>query len=130
MSFAASAAYAGPTAVSEAVLPLSDPNLGLSTAEAGNVQQWLKRFWGFSGRVDGVLRPDSWMAFQRCLRANWGYTGAVNGVVGTDTVAALQRMPAARYGYTGPTEGVVDQATRTAFRRFADGDGPVGSRPD
>jgi len=32
----------------------------------------------------------------------------------------------ARHGYTGPADGVVDGATRTAFKRFADGDGPVG----
>lgn len=130
VSFAASAADAGPRTVFGAVVPLTDPNLGLSTAEAGNVQQWLKRSWGFTGRVDGLLGPDSWRAFQRCLRANWGYTGAVDGLVGTDTVAALQRMLAARYGYTGPIGGVADEATRAAFKRFADGDGPVGIRPD
>ncbi|MFE1199556.1 peptidoglycan-binding protein [Streptomyces olivaceoviridis] len=112
---------------SESVYDLVAMNLGLDTYEAGNVQQWLMRYWRYAGPLNGVLGPDSWMAFQGCLKARWSYTGAINGEVRSDTVSALQRMLAARRGYTGPIDGVPGTATQAAFKRFASGDGPTAA---
>jgi hypothetical protein len=99
--FAASAPTSKPAASSEAVVPLAVVNLGLSTAQARNVQCWLKANWGYTGALDGQLGTNSWKAFQRNLRTYWGYTGAIDGIVGSGTVKALQRLLKDSWGYTG-----------------------------
>lgn len=126
-SFAAQEPAAAPAVRSTALPATVGTNLGLGTAEAGNVQQWLSRYWRYSGPVDGVLGTDSWMAFQRCLKSGWDYTGAIDGAVRSDTVASLQRMLKARRGYTGPIDGVAGSQTQAAFKRFASGDGPTSA---
>ena len=51
-----------------AVTPQAVNNLGLNTTRAKKVQHWLKRYWHYTGAVDGQLGPNSWKAFQRCLK--------------------------------------------------------------
>ncbi|MGW0839032.1 peptidoglycan-binding protein [Streptomyces sp. NPDC002787] len=117
--FAASAPAAKPAVNSEAVAPLAVVNLGLSTAQAQDVQRWLARYWGYTGAIDGLLGTHSWMAFQRNLR-NWGYTGEIDGVVGGGTISALQRL-LRHWGYTGPIDGIAGEGTQAAFKAFAEG---------
>ncbi|MEU9012750.1 peptidoglycan-binding protein [Streptomyces sp. NPDC048479] len=117
--FAASAPTSKPAASSEAVVPLALVNLGLSTAQAKNVQCWLKANWGYTGALDGQLGTNSWKAFQRNLRAYWGYTGAIDGIVGSGTVKALQRLLKDSWGYTGAIDGDPGPGTQAAFKRFA-----------
>jgi peptidoglycan hydrolase-like protein with peptidoglycan-binding domain len=97
--FAASAPTSKPAASSEAVVPLAVVNLGLSTAQARNVQCWLKANWGYTGALDGQLGTNSWKAFQRNLRTYWGYTGAIDGIAGSGTQAAFKRFANACSGW-------------------------------
>ncbi|MDK1473480.1 peptidoglycan-binding protein [Streptomyces sp. 549] len=110
---------AQPPVSSEAVAPQAVVNLGLSAAQARNVQRWLTRHWGYTGAIDGQLGTNSWKAFQRNLRTHWGYTGAIDGVVGSGTVSALQRLLKAGWGYTGAIDGIAGSGTQAAFKRFA-----------
>ncbi|WP_103528305.1 peptidoglycan-binding protein, partial [Streptomyces sp. SM12] len=83
----------------ESVAPLAVVNLGLTTAQARNLQVYLRDLWSYTGAIDGQLGPASWRAMQRSLRSA-GYTGAIDGVVGPATVRALQRRLQS-YGYDG-----------------------------
>jgi hypothetical protein len=105
-------------AEAEGAADLLGVNVGLSVAQASNVQCWLQQFWGYPGPIDGDLGTNSWKAMQRFLRTHWGYTGAIDGVVGGGTVAALQRFLRV-WGYTGPIDGIIGNGTRAAFRNFA-----------
>jgi peptidoglycan hydrolase-like protein with peptidoglycan-binding domain len=120
----ASLAAPGPTselaATSVTVAPLAVNNLGLSTAQAKNVQRWLAQYWGYTDSIDGSLGPNSWKAFQRCLKEYWGYTAAIDGLVGSGTVKALQRLLKNAWGYTGEIDGDAGPLTQAAFKRFAD----------
>jgi len=118
-SFAASAPASKSAATSEAVIPQATVNLGLSAAQAKNVQIWLKTFWGYTGAIDGQLGTQSWMAFQRQLKTYWGYAGPIDGIVGGGTVSALQRLLKNSWGYTGPIDGIAGPGTQAAFKRFA-----------
>jgi lysozyme family protein len=120
-SFAASTATSRPAATSEAVIPFATVNLGLSSAQAMNVQRWLRTYWGYTGAIDGQLGTNSWKAFQRNLKTYWGYTGAIDGIVGSGTVSALQRLLKFSWGYTGPIDGIAGSGTQAAFKRFANG---------
>ncbi|MER5783475.1 peptidoglycan-binding protein [Streptomyces mobaraensis] len=119
-------AVPAPTAARQQAGPLpagrlAVENLGLSAAQAQNVQCWLRKFWGYPDPLDGQLGTSSWQAYQRALRHDWGYTGAIDGVVGSGTVMALQRqMRDAGWGYSGAIDGVAGPETRAAFQRFAD----------
>ncbi|NJQ15182.1 peptidoglycan-binding domain-containing protein [Streptomyces bohaiensis] len=106
-------------AQTESVAPLSVVNLGLTSAEARNVQRWLARQWNYTGAIDGQLGPNSWKAMQRWLKAQWGYGGAVDGIVGGGTISALQLMLKSGYGYGGSIDGVAGAGTQAAFKRFA-----------
>jgi peptidoglycan hydrolase-like protein with peptidoglycan-binding domain len=122
----ASAAVAVPepaakqTVASGPVSVLAVNNLGLTTVEAANVQNWLKRYWGYTGPIDGRLGTESWRAFQRFLRAEWGYTGPLDGKVQGATVVTLQRFLAAEWGLP-VVDGIIGVETRAAFKRFANG---------
>ncbi|MEU3148417.1 MULTISPECIES: peptidoglycan-binding protein [unclassified Streptomyces] len=118
-SFAAPAQDTKAVASAEAVAPLAVVNLGLSTAEAKKVQDWLRTYWGYTGARDGQLGTNSWKAFQRGLRAYWGYNDAIDGIVGPNTVKALQRLLKAHWGYTGAIDGIAGSGTQAAFKRFA-----------
>ncbi|MFI0743354.1 peptidoglycan-binding protein [Streptomyces sp. NPDC021100] len=123
---AAAAPYAAPPTARQPAGPapavrLAVENLGLSAAQAQNVQCWLRKYWGYTDALDGQLGTGSWQAYQRALRHDWGYTGAIDGVVGSGTVMALQRqMRDAGWGYGGAIDGVAGPETRAAFQRFAD----------
>lgn len=120
-SFAAAAPNARPAATSAVISPHVTVNLGLSTAEAKNVQRWLRTYWGYTGAIDGLLGTNSWKAFQRNLKTYWGYTGQIDGIVGSGTVSALQRLlKYGGWGYTGKIDGIAGPLTQAAFRRFAD----------
>ncbi|MBZ4323934.1 peptidoglycan-binding domain-containing protein [Streptomyces huiliensis] len=125
--FAASAPVFEPVSEQQVAVPapavarLAVENLGLSATQARNVQCWLRKYWGYTGALDGQLGTSSWQAYQRGLQHDWGYTGAIDGVVGSGTVMALQRqMRDAGWGYTGAIDGVAGPDTRAAFQRFAD----------
>jgi lysozyme family protein len=119
-SFAASAPAQKAT-VSSDVSVLAVNNLGLTTAEAKKVQNWLKQYWGYTGAIDGQLGTNSWKAFQRCLKTYWGYNDSIDGVVGPNTIKALQRLLKEAWGYTGPIDGIAGSGTKAAFKRFANG---------
>ncbi|MEV2192690.1 peptidoglycan-binding domain-containing protein [Streptomyces phaeochromogenes] len=103
----------------EDVAPLAVNNLGLSSAEAKNVQDWLKKYWGYAGAIDGLLGTNSWKAYQRCLKEYYGYSGAIDGVVGSGTVSALQRMLKRVAGYDGAIDGIAGPKTKAAFKWWA-----------
>jgi len=107
-------------AEAEGAADLLGVNVGLSAAQASNVQCFLQQFWGYPGPIDGDLGTNSWKAMQRLLKTHWGYTGAIDGVVGGGTVAALQRL-LRFWGYAGPIDGIIGDGTRAAFRNFANG---------
>ncbi|GAA2422420.1 peptidoglycan-binding domain-containing protein [Streptomyces glaucus] len=117
----ADSAQAQQQAVSTEAAPLAVNNLGLTTAEAKKVQQWLKAHWNYTGTIDGQLGTNSWKAFQRCLKAYWGYTGKIDGIVGEGTIKALQRLLKDSWGYTGAIDGKAGSGTKKAFKRFANG---------
>ncbi|MER7971163.1 peptidoglycan-binding protein [Streptomyces sp. NPDC096080] len=71
---------------------LATQNFGLTSAEAKNVQNWLKTYWSYTDSIDGQLGTNSWKAFQRCLQTYWGYTGAIDGDAGSGTRAAFKRF--------------------------------------
>jgi peptidoglycan hydrolase-like protein with peptidoglycan-binding domain len=94
-------------------------NLGLTTSQAKDVQDWLKAYYGYTGAIDGQLGTGSWKALQRWLR-NWTYTGAIDGIVGTETIKSLQRYLRDFHDYNGAIDGVAGSGTQAAFGRFAD----------
>jgi lysozyme family protein len=117
-AFAASAPATRPAVTSEPVSVLAVNNLGLTTGEAENVQNWMKQYWGYTGPIDGRLGTESWKAFQRFLKEHWGYTGPLDGEVERGTVVALQRFLAAEWGLS-TVDGMLGAETRAAFKRFA-----------
>jgi lysozyme family protein len=110
-----------PAVSSQDVSVLAVNNLGLTTAEAKKVQNWLKQYWGYTGAIDGQLGTNSWKAFQRCLKQYWGYNDAIDGIVGPNTIKALQRLLKDSWGYTGAIDGIAGAGTKAAFKRFANG---------
>ncbi|MFE3267588.1 peptidoglycan-binding protein [Streptomyces sp. NPDC059215] len=119
VSYAAPASTPRTTAVAQPAAATATQNFGLTSAEAKNVQRFLKEYWGYTDSIDGQLGTNSWKAMQRFLSGIWGYTGAIDGDPGTNTVKALQRMLAAQWGYTGAIDGDAGSGTRAAFKRFA-----------
>ncbi|MEU3206924.1 peptidoglycan-binding domain-containing protein [Streptomyces cyaneofuscatus] len=119
-SFAATPDRQAPAVSAQQVAPLAVVNLGLSNAQAKEVQRWLARSWNYTGAIDGQLGTNSWKAFQRFLRPAANYNDSIDGVVGPSTVKALQRWLKAHYGYTGAIDGVAGPGTQAAFKRFAD----------
>lgn len=117
-SFAAPAAQER-AAVAESASTHAVVDLGLTRAQARNVQRWLAEFWEYDDAIDGLLGPQSWKAYQRCLQ-NWGYEGPIDGIVGDGTIRALQTQLKETSGYTGPIDGYAGPLTRAAFARFAD----------
>ncbi len=99
--------------------PLAVNNLGLSKAQAKNLQRVLHRDWGYSGPIDGLLGTGSWQAMQRYLKKHWQYRGPIDGIVGSGTVKGLQRMLKQHYGYRGDIDGIAGPQTKAAFKRFA-----------
>ncbi|MCU1510144.1 MAG: peptidase [Glaciihabitans sp.] len=49
------------------------------------------RKYGYTGKVDGVLGRQSWLAIQKYLRANWALRGPITGTPDIHTYAAIQR---------------------------------------
>ncbi|HEY9290368.1 MAG TPA: peptidoglycan-binding domain-containing protein [Microlunatus sp.] len=92
-------------------------NLGLTRAEARNVQRSLIDC-GYQGAIDGLLGPQSWKAMQTCLRP-WGYKGAIDGIVGGGTVSALQRLLKANGFYSGAIDGIAGPQTKAGFKKFS-----------
>ncbi|GFN02659.1 hypothetical protein GCM10010298_60990 [Streptomyces microflavus] len=117
--FAATPAQQAPAVSAQQVAPLAVVNLGLSTAQAKEVQRWLAGSWNYNDAIDGQLGTNSWKAFQRFLRSAANYNDAIDGVVGPNTVKALQRWLKAHYGYTGAIDGIAGSGTQAAFKRFA-----------
>jgi len=120
-SFAASEPATKPAVSAEAVTPLAVNNLGLTTAEAKKVQDWLKAYHGYTGARDGLLGTNSWKAFQRGLEKHWDYDDAIDGIVGPNTIKALQRLLKTHWGYGGAIDGIAGSGTKAAFKRFANG---------
>ncbi|MFG3406329.1 peptidoglycan-binding protein [Streptomyces sp. NPDC048142] len=108
-----------PSAVSADVGALAVVNLGLSKAQAQNVQRSLKSRWQYSGSIDGQLGTNSWKAMQRFLRSNHGYRDSIDGIVGPNTVKALQRFLKEFYGYRDSIDGVAGPNTKAAFKRMS-----------
>ncbi|WSQ11347.1 peptidoglycan-binding protein [Streptomyces sp. NBC_01231] len=126
--FAASEQVAKPAAGSGEISTLATNNLGLTNAQAKNVQRWLARHWNYNGSIDGELGTNSWMAFQRALKAHWGYAGPIDGDPGENTVKALQRLLKGGYGYGGAIDGDPGAGTQTAFKKFSVAAPSVGPR--
>lgn len=119
-SFATTPAQQAPAVSAQQVAPLAVVNLGLSNAQAKEVQRWLKRSWNYTGTIDGQLGPNSWKAFQRFLKSAAGYNDSIDGIVGPNTIKALQYWLKRAYGYTGAIDGIAGPGTQAAFKRFAD----------
>ncbi|KMS73592.1 hypothetical protein ACM01_17770 [Streptomyces viridochromogenes] len=51
-------------ASAKAVAPLAVQNLGLTQAEARNVQRWLATHWGYTGAIDGIAGSGTKAAFK------------------------------------------------------------------
>ncbi|MEV0193168.1 peptidoglycan-binding domain-containing protein [Kitasatospora purpeofusca] len=94
-------------------------NLGLNASQAEYLEDWLARYWGYPGEINGLLDTESWKALQRFLQAKWGYSGPIDGAVSTETIKALQRRLKAEESYHGPIDGIAGPSTREAFKRFA-----------
>ncbi|MFE2020355.1 peptidoglycan-binding protein [Streptomyces sp. NPDC059499] len=122
-SFAASAPATQPAVSAQAFGALATNNLGLTGAQAENLQWWLSMHYSYTGPIDGLLGTNSWKALQRHLRTNWDYEDAIDGIAGPHTIKALQRYLKDLWGYTGPIDGIAGPGTRTAFAKFA---GSVG----
>ncbi|MFJ7053597.1 hypothetical protein ACIQU7_17960 [Streptomyces albidoflavus] len=98
-------------------------NLGLDNQGAKRVQRWVLTMYGYTGRIDGALGPNSWKAMQRFL-ATWPsqpapYKGAIDGVVGPATIVSLQAYLKKFRGYNGALDGRAGTGTQAAFWRFA-----------
>lgn len=91
------------------VTTLAVVNLGLTRAEARNVQRWLAKHWNYNDAIDGYLGTNSWKAFQRCLAKYWGYDDAIDGIVGSNTIKAVQRLLKANGMYDGAIDGIMRQ---------------------
>ncbi|MBF4136148.1 hypothetical protein [Streptomyces albidoflavus] len=98
-------------------------DLGLDNKGAKRVQRRLLTMYGYTGRTDGALGPNSWKATQRFL-ATWPgqpapYKGAIDGGMGPATIVSLQAYLKNFRGYTGALDGRAGTGTRAAFWRFA-----------
>ncbi|MEU6242979.1 peptidoglycan-binding domain-containing protein [Streptomyces sp. NPDC047024] len=119
-ALAAPAAPAATTVNSQQAAARAVNNLGLTAAEAKDVQRWLKRGgWGYQGAIDGQLGPASWKALQRFLRYNKYYGGPVDGIVGTGTVKGIQHALKALHFYSGGIDGIAGPKTRAGFKKLA-----------
>jgi hypothetical protein len=83
------------------------------------IQTWLKKEWGYTGKIDGIAGPLTNRALQRFLAAHWGYRGRIDGIRGPITNRALQRFLQASHGYTGRIDGIAGRLTNMALQRFA-----------
>lgn len=106
-------------AVSAEVAPLAVVNLGLTRAQARNVQGWLAKHWEYDDAIDGYLGANSWKAFQRCMAENWKYEDKIDGIVGPNTIKALQRLLRANGYYEGKIDGVAGSGTKAAFELWS-----------
>ncbi|MFJ6360827.1 peptidoglycan-binding protein [Streptomyces globisporus] len=122
-SFAASPQAAETAASTQDVSVAAVNNLGLSRAQAKNVQRALKARWGYNDAVDGQLGTNSWKAMQRFLKKKYSYKDSIDGIVGPNTVTALQRY-LYYFGYNGYLDGIAGSETRAAFKNMS------GSCPD
>lgn len=85
----------------------------------GLVLQQLARRYGYSGPLDGVPGPLTWLALQSTLQ-DFGYEGPLDGVPAINTYRALQEL-AKQGGYAGPVDGLLGPNTFSALQRFARG---------
>lgn len=93
--------------VDEPMLPITG-KLDKATCKAWQVI--LKRDWGYTGLVDGVLGTGSYRAIQRSAQP-FGYKGPVDGVLGTESKKAIQRRLKIK------DDGVWGTQTYTALQR-------------
>ncbi len=120
----AGTALAAPPAVQQQAVAgevgaLAVNNLGLSLAQAKNVQRFLALHWDYNDEIDGYLGENSWKAFQRLLAEHWGYTDKIDGIVGPNTIKALQRLLRANGDYSGAIDGIAGDGTRAGFKLWA-----------
>lgn len=101
------------------VAPLAVNNLGLSRAEARNVQRFLAKHWEYNGTIDGYLGTNSWKAFQRLLAKHHGYKDGIDGIVDPNTIKAVQRLMQKNGYYTGPINGVANSGTKAALKLWS-----------
>ena len=78
--------------------------------------QLLASQYSYTGPVDGILGPNSWMGVQRYF-VSQGYSVSITGTPDSDTYAAMQST-AAQYGYTGPVDGILGPNSHRGFARF------------
>jgi peptidoglycan hydrolase-like protein with peptidoglycan-binding domain len=83
------------------------------------VQTWLKKEWGYSGKIDGIPGRLTNSALQTFLKTHWGYKGRVDGVLGKISWTSAQTWLKAEYGYSGRIDGIPGRLTYSAFQRFA-----------
>jgi hypothetical protein len=87
----------------------------LTTDDWKEIQEVLKRDFGYAGAIDGVPGRQSYMALQRSVKS-YGYTGPIDGMPGANTYKAVQRRLVARASYEGRIDGDWGPQTITAFR--------------
>jgi hypothetical protein len=83
------------------------------------IQTWLKKEWGYTGKVDGIPGKLTNSALQRFLNTQWGYKGRIDGSLGKLSWTAIQKWLKASHGYTGLIDGIPGALTYSAFQRFA-----------
>jgi murein DD-endopeptidase len=106
-----------PSTPSELPLVVVDGVLNRGTWR--RIQTWLKKEWGYTGKIDGIPGRITYSALQRFLKAHWGYTGRIDGSAGRLTWTAAQKWLKASHGYTGRIDGIPGRLTYSALQRFA-----------
>lgn len=69
-------------------------------------------WYGYTGRVTGVMNVNSWKAMQTYLKRRWKYEGVINGIPGPLTYKAMQRAGNAS-GWYYPEKIPLDGAMST-----------------
>jgi peptidoglycan hydrolase-like protein with peptidoglycan-binding domain len=96
------------------VKPVDEPMLPITgKLDKATCKAWqliLKRDWGYTGVIDGILGPNSNRAIQRSAQP-FGYKGPVDGVLGTESRKAVQRRLKVK------DDGVWGTQTHTALQR-------------
>lgn len=81
------------------------------------VQEMLKRFYGYTGRIDNDPGSGTISAMQRFIKAKGYRNLAVDGRFGPETCKGVQSWLKARWGYTGAIDAIPGSGTRAAWDR-------------
>jgi len=95
--------------------PVSKPQSGVPSLRWQGIQEMLKRYYGYTGRIDGIAGTGTILSFQRFLAAHGYAPGHTDGLWGPNTAKAAQRWLKARWGYRGAIDGIFGPQTKAAW---------------